>query len=105
MDFYKLEASMVYRASSRESRGYTRIWMVSVLGEGWGVGMGFFFPLTLISGIENSQQGKTSRTLGTGRKSQLPGTEQSLAVHRSLFHAPRERRGKGQRRMFGSSGW
>lgn len=43
----------------------------------WG---GAFFPLTLISGIENSQQGKTSRTLGTGRKPQLPDNEQSQAV-------------------------
>lgn len=46
---------------------------------GWGVGRSFF-SVILISGIENSQQGKTSRTLGTGRKPQLPGTEQSLAV-------------------------
>lgn len=54
------------------------IWMVCVWGGGWGVGRSFF-SVTLISGIENSQ-GKTSRTLGTGRKPQLPGTEQSLAV-------------------------
>lgn len=49
------------------------------MGGGMGSGEELFF-LTLISGIENSQQGKTSRTLGTGRKPQLPGTEQSLAV-------------------------